>query len=83
MEKFSKVLRSQSVPVIDEEILFTMKAYQNSLINTLLYEPPKTKKGLIDNFKTTKIVAEIRRLDKWLKIKFNDWANNNNRKISA
>jgi hypothetical protein len=68
---------------ITEKMLVEMKDYQHKLINQLLYEPPKRKSGVIDNAKTARIVAEIKRVELWLKVKWNEWMHDNNRKLTA
>lgn len=75
---FSSIAFKVTNPIITDVDLLQMKMYQLELINTMLYEPPKTS-GTIDNYKTNRLLSEIQRIDKWLKKHWEDFINDNNR----
>ena len=71
-----KVLRKQSVPVVEFSDMERIKSYQVALVDVLVYE---TKAG--DETKRTKILHEIRTCEIWLKENFSQFINNNNREF--
>ena len=67
--EFSSV-QPRSERKIKEQTLYDMKAYQAGLINQLLYEPLASKSGQKSKVGSDRIIAEIKRVENWLKVQW-------------
>ena len=78
MENFitKKKERIQKSEMVEFSDLMRMKNYQLALIDTLCYQ---TKRH--DELLRNKLMLEIKAVESWLKIQYNLFMNDNNRKL--